>query len=114
MPKKITEQETVVEVEIIEDEGPLSKESRKCDQCNFSSSNRVLLSEHKEKRHKQHKCLMCGETSSNLDSYRKHKKKHQEELNVGSTKDYPDNVYNFKCTPCDISFRTNDNLMDHM
>ena len=115
---KIIEQASVVEVEketeMIEEEGPLSKEKSKCGQCNFTSSNRIILSEHKEKRHKQHKCLMCGETSPNLDSYRKHKKKHQEELNVGSTKEYPGNVYNFKCTPCDMSFRTNENLMDHM
>ena len=115
--KKVTEPEIVVVKKgqnTLDEEGPLTKEESKCGQCNSNSRNHVLMSEHREKRHKQHKCLMCGEDSPNLESYRKHKKKHQDELNVGRSDYYPGNVYNFKCTPCDMSFRTHDNLMDHM
>ena len=57
---------------------------------------------------------MCNFTALSPESYKEHKLKHQKELNVGSTSSYPINVYTIQCTPCEISFRTHDNLMDHM
>ena len=84
--------------------------------CNFSEKNPNLMLNHKES-HKERsdlKCLMCGSIFPTLDSYKKHQKKHKQELNVGPQIDYPMNVYNYKCTPCKISFKTNDELMDHM
>ena len=72
------------------------------------------MGEHKEKRHKKHKCLMCDNISDNLEMYRKHKKKHEAELKVIGPTSYPGHIYSFKCDTCNLSFESNDNLMDHM
>ena len=39
---------------------------------------------------------------------------HDIELNVGSISSYPKNVYPYNCTPCEVSFKSNDILMDHL
>ena len=74
------------------------------------------MQDHKEshKEKSDFKCLMCGSIFPNLESFKKHKKKHNQELNVGKSLDYPMNVYTFKCTPCQISFKTHEDLMEHM
>ena len=35
-------------------------------------------------------------------------------IDNGSISSYPKNVYPFNCTPCEASFRSNKNLMDHL
>ena len=96
-------------------EGPLSKEDSCCDKCKYFTRNRVLMEEHKEKRHSDFKCLMCGDIFPNMKTFIKHKEKHNAELNViNKLKQYPANVYSFKCNPCKVSFNSQDDLMDHM
>ena len=62
----------------------------------------------------EYKCLMCASILPNLDSFKKHKKTHNKELNIERSVHYPMNVYTFKCTPCKISFITQNDLLDHM
>ena len=72
---------------------------------------------HKIKRHTEdnsHKCRMCAIIYPTKDSFDKHMKQHRAELNVGSTSQYPMNVYTFTCKPCNSSFKTHNDLMDHM
>ena len=110
-----TVSQEIILIEGNKEEGPLSNKDSKCDKCPFVSKNRVLLEEHiRNKHHKELKCLMCGSISPNLAHFKKHKKKHQDELDIGRISHYPNNVYNIICTPCDISFKTQDDLMDHM
>ena len=100
-----------------EEEGPLPEGERKCDQCNYKNKNRVLMQAHKIKRHQEdnsHKCRMCAIIYPTKDSFDKHMKQHRAELNVGSTSQYPMNVYTFTCKPCNSSFKTHNDLMDHM
>ena len=111
-------EKTVKYVKIVEDEeGPLPEGQRKCEKCKFTSTNRVLMKAHMEAYHKaipKNSCRMCGSVAPNLESYEKHKEQHYQELNVGSSNNYPMNVYTFKCKPCKISFRNHDMLIDHM
>ena len=97
-------------------ESHIKKKSLKCDMCNHITNDLHLMQEHKESHKEQLdlKCLMCGSTMPNLESFKKHKKKHQQELNIGQNVDYPMNVYSFKCNPCKTSYRTDDDLMEHM
>ena len=84
--------------------------------CTFTAKDLRLMQDHKESHMEQadFKCLMCDSIFPNLESFKKHKRKHNKELNIGKSIDYPMNVYNFKCTPCQFSFKTHDDLMDHM
>ena len=112
-PKKAENYVRIVENE----EGPLPEGQRKCEKCKFSSTNRVLMKAHKDAYHKaipKYSCRMCGSVAANLENYEKHKEKHNKELQVGSTNNYPMNVYSFKCKPCKLSFRNHDMLIDHM
>ena len=86
-------------------EGPLSEDESKCNKCNFVSKNRVLLGEHKEKAHKGFKCTRCSVVSPDMESFKNHREK-----------DHGDPRYalNFKCTPCNESYRSGDDLMEHM
>ena len=100
-----------------EEEGPLPEGERKCDQCNYENKNRVLMQAHKLKRHKEEdhfKCRMCAVIYPTKVSFEKHMKQHKAELDVGRTSQCPLNVYSFICKPCDLSFKTHDDLMDHM
>ena len=72
------------------------------------------MAEHKEKFHSGLKCLMCAEKFKTKKNLLKHKKMHDIELNVGSISSYPKNVYPYNCTPCEVSFKSNDILMDHL
>ena len=97
-PKETDKTVTIVENE----EGPLPEGQRKCEKCKFTSTNRVLMKAHHDAYHKaipKYSCFMCGSVAANLESYEKHKEKHSKELNVGSTNNYPMNVYTFKCKP---------------
>ena len=96
------------------EEGPLTEDMSKCDKCNFKSKNRVLLEEHKEKKHKKLQCLMCGKISNNHDSFKKHHENHMKELNKGSINSYPIELQDFKCTKCSVSFRCHNDLMEHL
>ena len=86
-------------------EGPLAVEHSKCDKCNFINKNRVLLEEHKEKNHKGIKCTRCEVISPDLQSYKKHGELQH---------DFPVYSLDFKCTPCKESYRTDDDLMEHI
>ena len=86
-------------------EGPLAVEDSKCDKCNFSSKNRVLLQEHKDKSHRGYKCTRCEVVAPDLESLKSHGEKQHS---------YPGYAHNFKCTPCRENFRTDDDLMEHM
>ena len=88
----------------------------KCDMCNFTVKDQRLMKDHKESHKEQSdfKCLMCSSIFPNIESFKKHKRKHHQELNVGKSVDYPMNVYSFKCTPCQISFKNHEDLMEHM
>ena len=102
---------------VSKEEGPLPECEQKCDKCNYRNKNRVLLQAHKDKRHNEiprQKCRMCGFIANGLESIKEHKQQHQRELNVGHISTYPMNVYTFKCTPCEQSFKTHDDLMEHM
>ena len=98
----------------LDEEGPLSQKDKNCGKCNYKTRNRVFMAEHKEKFHSELKCLMCSYKFKTKKNFLKHKKMHDMELNVGSTSSYPKNVYPYNCTPCEISFRSNENLMDHL
>ena len=101
---------------ISNEEGPLPVGQSKCDKCSYQTTNRVLMEEHKEKTHKGHKvkvCRMCGFIANDKERWVKHNKKHQAELEVGRMKQYPVNVYQFICNPCEISFRTHQDLLEH-
>ena len=87
------------------DEEPLPEEDRKCDKCNFSTKNRVLLQEHKDKNHKGYKCTRCEVVSPDLESLKSHGEKQH---------NYPGYGLNFQCTPCKVNFSTDDDLMEHM
>ena len=109
---KETEPEVVI---INHEERPLSIKDSSCNKCNYFTRNQVLMTEHKEKRHSDMKCLMCGDIFPNMKTLKTHKEKHNAELNViNKLKQYPANVYSFKCTPCKVSFNSQDDLMDHM
>ena len=99
------------------EEGPLPEGERKCDQCNYENKNSVLLQAHKLKRHMKdnyQKCKICGGIFSNQGSLDKHMKQHKAKLDVGRTSYYPMNVYTFISQACKASFKTQDDLMDHM
>ena len=96
------------------EEGPLAEEESKCDKCNYKNKNRVLLGEHKEQVHKNLVCQFCGNVSPNEENFKVHSMVHGAELKKGSQPNYPGNSLNFKCTPCKISFRSDDQLMNHM
>ena len=95
-------------------EGPLNIEKSKCNKCTFETRNRVLMNEHKEKYHGGFKCLMCTGIFTTKNHFLQHKKIHEAELNVPLGSSYPMNVYSFQCTPCQTSFRTHEDMMNHM
>ena len=67
------------------------------------------MQEHKDKIHKGQivkVCQMCWYIANSKESFMKQQRKHQAELEVGSMKQYPMNVYKFICNPCELSFRT--------
>ena len=97
-----------------DEEGPLSSDKSKCNKCNFQTKNRVLMSEHKEKYHGDFKCLMCTGKFATKKHFIQHKKMHDAELNVPLLSSYPMNVYSFQCYPCQASFRTHEDMMDHL
>ena len=111
---KVKEPEATNQHEGEEEEGPLKEDNRKCKRCNFQTTNRVLMGEHQDKFHGGYKCLMCSSMFKTKKSSLQHKKVHDEELNVHLTAPYPLNVYSFKCTPCRESFRTSEEMMDHL
>ena len=86
-------------------EGPLPETESKCEKCNFVSKNRVLLEEHKEKTHNGIQCTRCSVLSPDMESFKKHGEKYH---------GYPGYALNFKCTPCNTSYRNGDDLMEHM
>ena len=104
------------DIDEILEEGPLPEGQRNCEHCNFMTSNRVLLSEHVKKRHgdTENKCLMCGSMFPNRKTFQKHMKKHEEELNKLPRANYPRDVYTFNCNQCQVSFKNNDDIIDHM
>ena len=87
------------------EEGPVPEEERKCEKCNFSSKNRVLLQEHKDKSHKGFKCTRCEAVLPDMESLKIHREKLHND---------PGFTFNFKCTPCKENFRTDEDLMEHM
>ena len=97
-------------------ESHMEKKTLKCDMCNFITKDVHLMQEHKESHKEQFelKCLMCGSIMPNQENFKKHMKRHKQELNIKQNVDYPMNVYSFKCDPCKASFRTNEDLMEHM
>ena len=108
--KTITKNKSDAEVE----EGPLSSNKSKCNKCTFQTKNRVLMSEHNEKYHGGFKCLMCTAKFASKKHFIQHKKMHDAELNVSLLSSYPMNVYSFQCSPCQASFRTHEDMMDHL
>ena len=98
----------------LEKEGPLPKKEENCEKCNFKTRNRVLMSEQIDKFHGGFKCLMCAGTFKTKNNFLKHKRIHDAELSVGRISSYPMNVYMFKCTPCELSFKTGSDQMDHL
>ena len=97
-----------------EGEGPLAEEDSKCDKCSFKNKNRVLLGEHKEQVHTNLVCQFCGNISPNEECFKAHSRVHGAESKKGPQQNYPGNALNFKCTPCKQSFRSDDELMNHM
>ena len=57
---------------------------------------------------------MCAEKFNNKKNLLQHKKMHDKELNVSILSSYPVNVYSSRCTPCQESFRTSEDLMSHL
>ena len=57
---------------------------------------------------------MCPEKFTNKKNLLQHKKMHDAELNVPILSSYPMNVYSFKCTTCRASFRTSEDMMNHL
>ena len=99
---------------LTEEEGPLNIKDSNCEKCSFQNTNRVLLDEHREKAHKGPiKCVTCGNISLNMESFREHGKKHMEEIKKRSSH-YPGKANNFKCSPCKVFYKTNDELMNHL
>ena len=104
--------------DLLEEEEDLAMHAEQIEHdIGINASNRVLLQAHKDKSHKKiprRKCRMCGFIATGLESINDHKQQHERELNVDRISAYPRDVYNFNCTPCQNSFRTHDDLMDHM
>ena len=72
------------------------------------------MSEHIDKYHRGFECLMCAETVKTKKNFLKHKRIHDAELSMGRIFSYPKNVCMFKFTPCDSSFKTGSDQMDHL
>ena len=87
------------------EEGPLPEAESKCEKCKFASKNRVLLEEHKDTKHKGIRCTRCDVVSQDMESFKKHGEQQHS---------YPGYALNFKCTPCKESYKSNDDLMEHM
>ena len=71
-----------------------------------------------KEEHKDLECQMCGNFSKNSEAFRIHQYVHKGELKQLMPKVneyyYPGNVHNYRCTPCKESFRSDDELMNHM
>ena len=101
-------------IRILTEEGPLNEKDRNCKNCSFRSTNRVILNEHNDKAHNGPiKCVTCGNISPNMENFRQHGKKHLAEIKMRN-QSYPGMSNNFKCTPCKVSYKSNNELMDHL
>ena len=59
-------------------------------------------------------CPVCANISPNSGAFKAHSMIHGAAVEKVSQSYYPGNVHNFKCTPCKESFRSDNDLMNHM
>ena len=57
---------------------------------------------------------MCPEKFKNKKNLLQHMKMHEKELNNPILSSYPMNAFSFKCTSCQESFRTSEDMMNHL